>query len=243
MNEGVQSDPFGRALRDHHDGTQTGPLRQRDGQSVRDHPIESLYFDPFTATSPAGHWLESRLSGPLLDLGAGAGRHTLYFQESFETVALEMSEHLVETMRDRGVRDVRTGDMFALTDQFEADRFSSVLAWGTQLGLAKSMAGVRRFFEDLTVLTRSDGTVIVDGYDPTVEETTQLLGYRGDPTPGLAFRVLHFEYEGDVGQTLLFRLFSPNRLREAVEDTQWDVTDVHSPEHTAPGHFCIALSR
>jgi len=44
-------------------------------------------------------------------------------------------------MRDRGVVDVREGDMFALRDAFERDRFASALAIGTQIGLAGSMRG------------------------------------------------------------------------------------------------------
>jgi len=48
-------------------------------------------------------------------------------------------------MRDRGVVDVREGDMFALRDAFERDRFASALAIGTQIGLAGSMRGLSAF--------------------------------------------------------------------------------------------------
>jgi hypothetical protein len=51
------------------------------------------------------------------------GRETLHFQEQFETVAIEISEYLVETMRDHGVRDARHADMFELREHFDRDRF------------------------------------------------------------------------------------------------------------------------
>ncbi|PHQ44412.1 hypothetical protein DJ68_18655 [Halorubrum sp. C3] len=96
------ADAFGRAIRDHHRGERTEPLVQGDGEETREHPIQDFYFGEFDPESDAGSWLASRLEGPLVDLGAGAGRHALWFQERFETVAVEPSPALVETMRERG---------------------------------------------------------------------------------------------------------------------------------------------
>lgn len=207
------------------------------------HPIERFYFGEFDMESEWGMWLQGWLDGPLLDLGAGAGRDVLYFQDRFETVAVEVSEHLVETMRERGVEDARRGDMFALGESFECDRFRSVLAHGTQLGLAGSMAGLREFLADLAFVTTDAATAVVDGYDPEHEAAADLLGYPDDPTSGLAFRVVHFEYEGDAGETLLFRLFSPERLAEAAGDAGWDVEDVRYGSGSNPSYYEAALEK
>jgi hypothetical protein len=256
------SDPFGRAIRDHHRGEREEPLVQRDGDWAREHPIERFYFSSFTGESDGERWLESRLDGPLLDLGAGAGRHALYFQERSETVAVEVSDHLVETMADRGVEDARRGDMFALREQFDRDRFRSALAIGTQLGLAGSMDGIRRFLNDLAYVTTPDATAVVDCYDPErvasgegdesgegdggsggeEREANGMLGFRDDPAPGLASRVMHFEYEGDVSETLLFRLFGPDRLREAAVPTGWSVAEVRYGDEETP-HYRAALAK
>ena len=236
-------DPFGRAIRDFHLGEQEEPLLQRDGAEVTEHPIERFYFGEYDVESEWGVWLRSRLDGPLLDLGAGAGRDALYFQDRFETVAVEVSEHLVETMRERGVEDARRGDMFALRESFESDRFRSVLAHGTQVGLAGSMAGLREFLADLAFVTTDDATAVLDCYDPEHEAAADLLGYRDDPTSGLAFRVMHFEYEGDVGETLLFRLFSPERMEEAAADAGWEVEDVRYGSGSNPSYYETALAK
>jgi hypothetical protein len=220
------SDPFGRAIRDYSRDEQDTPLVQREGEEMLEHPIERFYFGEFPDEKASGQWLDSWLDGPLLDMGAGAGRDTLYFQDQFETIAIEVSEHLVRTMRERGVDDARLADMFALRETFERDRFRSALAIGTQLGLVGSIAGLRQFLADLAHVTTADATAVFDCYDPACNETETLLGYRDDPTPGLAHRVMHFEYEGDVGETLLFRLFSPDRLREAAAGTGWEVADI-----------------
>lgn len=233
-------DPFGRAIRDFHHDEQSEPLVQFDGEDSEVHPIEQFYFEPFTSEGDEA-WIEGHLRGPLLDVGAGAGRDALYFQERFEAVAIEVSEHLVALMDERGVADARHGDMFALPEQFDADRFESALVRGTQLSLAKSMRGIEELLADLAEVTTPSATAVVDSYDPTDERVADLLGYRDDPTPGLAFRLTNFEYEGDVSETLLFRLFSPQRLRDAAAETAWSVEGVRRSSGSA--YYMAALQK
>lgn len=236
-------DPYGRAIRDFYHDEQEEPLLERDGSETVEHPIEPFYFTKVTAENEGVKWAESWLNGPLLDMGAGVGRHTLYYQDRFEVVAIEVSDFLVETMRERGVNDARRADMFRLRETFERNRFHSVFAHGTQMGLAGSMQGLRQFLGELAFVTRSDATAVIDCYDPTRDGTEDLLGYRADPTPGLAYRVMHFEYEGDVGETLLFRLFSPERVREACVGTGWNVAEIrHSPDENKH-HYRAALTK
>jgi hypothetical protein len=232
---------FGRALLDHHRDERSDPLVQRDGEQTLEHPIERFYFGEFDGTGDRGSWFDEHLSGPLVDLGAGAGRHALYFQERFETVAVEPDPALVELMTERGVADAREGDMFALRESFERDRFASALAEGTQLGLAGSMDGLRTFLSDLAHVTTPDATTLVDCYDPTVEGTAELLGYRADPAPGLASRVMSFEYGDRIDDVLLFRLFSPDRLREATVGTDWTVREVRADDEGS--HYFARLAK
>ena len=232
--------PFGSALRDHHRGQRDAPLVARDGEQTREHPIEQFYFGTYPDDASDADWLISWLDGPLLDVGAGVGEHALYFQERFETVAIEPDAALVETMCDRGVTDAREADMFALPESFARDRFRSVLVHGTQLGLAGSRHGLRAFLGDLSHVTTADATAVVDCYDPSTDGVSERLGYRDDPTPGLAHRVLTVEYDGDVGETLLFRLFSPDQLRAATTGTGWEVAEIRRP-HDNDHYYRAAL--
>ena len=237
------TDAFGRAIRDHHRGERTAPLCLGDGEETREHPIEAFYFAEFDPESDSGEWLASRLDGPLVDLGAGAGRHALRFQERFETVAVESSPALVETMRARGVADAREGDMFALREAFGRDRFASALAIGTQVGLAGSMRGLSAFLGDLAFVTTPDATAAIDCYDPDHPAAADLLGYRADPTPGLAHRVMWFAYDGETDPTLHLRLFSPDRLREAAVGTGWGVEAVDRDSSGDGPHYRAALRK
>lgn len=130
-----EPDPFGRALRDHRRGERDAPLVDRDGAARREHTIEEWYFGEHDPDAWRDQWIE----GPVVDLGGGAGRDALYYQRSFETVAIDVSPGAVETMRDRGVRDARRADVFALPDRFDRDRFRSAA-----VGTPWTVVGVSR---------------------------------------------------------------------------------------------------
>jgi hypothetical protein len=224
----AMTDPFGRALLDHHRGEKTGSLYQRAGGEALTHPVEEFYFDAFPDQAGAD-WIESWLSGPLLDVGAGAGRDTLYFQNQFETVALEHSESLVTLLESRGVEAVEHGDMFRLEESVERKTFDSLLVVGTQIGLAGSVPGLGTLLGQFARVTTADATLVLDAYDPEYGDASEMHGFHPDPAPGIGHRVIRYEYDGVIGETLLFVLFGPDRLREATAGTAWTVADIQRP--------------
>lgn len=236
-------EPYGRAIRDHYLGKQDGPLIDRAGAAVRVHPIEEFHFRDVTGEDERQRWVDSWFDGSLLDMGAGVGSQALYWQEQFETVAIDVNERLVETMCDRGVENAVHADMFALRDHFERDRFRSAHAKGTQVTLAGSIQGLRQFLGDLSYVTTPDATAVFDGYDPDHEKTTDLFGYRDDPAPGLGYRVYQCAYREQVSETLVFRLVSPDRLREAVIGTGWEVTEVKRGLDETAYSYTAALTK
>jgi SAM-dependent methyltransferase len=230
------SDPFAQALYDHHFDELREPLRYRRGERLEEVGID-FYFE---AVDLDGSWLASWLDGPVLDMGAGAGRHALALQERYETVAIEQTEQLVDVLRDRGVEDVRLVDMFELRDTFGPDRFESAIALGTQACLSRSVRGLEEFIDDLAHVTTPDGTAVIDGYDPGHEHTREKLDYYEDATEGLAYRILQMEYDGTVGEPWLYRLFTPDRVRDATADTDWAVAEVR---YVTDALYQIALEK
>jgi hypothetical protein len=215
-------DPFAQALHDYHFDEMQGPLVYRRGDETEEVGIE-FYFDVVEGDDS---WLNPYLEGALLDVGAGAGRHSLYFQDQFETVAIERNELLVEVLRDRGVKDARRVNMFNLPGRFEENRFESAIAFGTQVSLSRSMEGLTQFLDDLSSVTTANATAVFDGYDPEKETTKAKLDYYDDPADGLAYRLLQMEYDGILGEPWLYRLFTPERIREATARTDWEVAEV-----------------
>lgn len=226
----MAADPLGRAMLDCQRGGRRGTLVYRDGEATEPHDIEGTYFaEPGDWSADWRRRLDA-LEGPVLDVGCGAGTDAAWLESrGRDVVAIDVSPHAVQTARERGLNDVREMDMFDL--DFTRGRFRSGLAKGTQLGLAGSMTGVRAFLADLASVTDGAGAAIVDSYDPTGLDPRTFIGYRSDPRHGVARRVFHFEYRRpdgsrEVGRTLSFVLFGPDRLRDVLIGTPWTLEAV-----------------
>lgn len=82
---------------------------------------------------------------------------------------------------------------------------------------------------------------MIDRYDPEHDDAPELLGYREHEEPGIAGREMWFEDEEHAGPRLRLWLFGPDRLRECVEATDWQVTAIQRGSDTP--HYLAALEK
>ncbi|MFH6602191.1 class I SAM-dependent methyltransferase [Maribacter algicola] len=100
--------------------------------------------------------------GTILDIGCGAGSHSLYLQEeNFEVTALDNSKGAIETCRQRGIRNVHLENFY----DFKGERFDTVLLLMNGLGLAEKLDRLDRFLSHIKTLINQNGQVIVDSSD------------------------------------------------------------------------------
>lgn len=114
----------------------------------------------------------SLAAGSILDLGAGAGRHSLHLQAlGHEVTAIDWSPGAVGVCRARGIRDVRLTDVTEL----EATRvWDTVLLMCGNLGFAGDWAPTRRLLKRLREMTAPGGLLIGDSVDPTSDDPIDL---------------------------------------------------------------------
>lgn len=172
----TSEDAFGQALLDYSAGKlgQTLILERDDGSS-------GPALQPAEFFAPPDAWPEweqqslAAVSGPVLDLGAAAGRHSLFLQQAgHEVIAVDHSPGAVDVCRARGVLDVRLSD---LTDPPEDRRWGAVLLMCGNLGLVGDRRATRSLLVRLTRGCRSDAIVITDSVDPTVGNDASDLAY------------------------------------------------------------------
>lgn len=159
---------------------------------------------------PAAFWLRSTIDplealaldlcqGRVLDLGAGAGLHSLELQRrGFEVTALDISPDCVTVMRERGVVDAHAADLYA----FEDGRFDTILCICNGLDKVGRLADLPRFLDRMRQLLAPGGQLVADSFDlrtgadkarlATLEQKTAAGRYFGEMD-------LRFEYKGRVG--------------------------------------------
>lgn len=100
--------------------------------------------------------------GKVLDIGAGAGSHTLELQRmGLDVTALEISPKAVEVMLARGVDKAIAADIFS----FDAGRYDTLLLLMNGIGLVQTLEGLRRFLQQAKALLQPGGQLLFDSSD------------------------------------------------------------------------------
>ena len=193
---------MGRAVADYHKSGKAERLRVFSPMFDEDEiPVATLFRELDDMPSIEREALELA-TGSILDVGAGAGCHSLALQEMGKQVtAIDISPLCVATMRERGVQDVREQDFFTLDGQYD-----TILMLMNGIGIVGSLSRLPAFFMQLDTLLTPGGQVLCDssdicyifededgiidlaGIDGYYGELTYQMQYRnvkGDPFPWL----------------------------------------------------------
>ena len=157
----LNKDPMGRAIADYHRNGSAARLRVFSQSFDEDEiPVKTLFRS--RDEMPAVEQEALRLaSGLILDVGAGAGCHSLALQEMGKTVmAIDISPLAVETMRERGVKDSRVQDFFTLDGHFD-----TILMLMNGIGIVGTLSRMPAFFMQLDHLLTPGGQLLCDSSD------------------------------------------------------------------------------
>ena len=150
----------------------------------------------------------SMAEGRVLDVGAGAGCHTLALQGSNRVTAIDISPLSVEAMTMRGVKDARCIDVF---DTSLNEQFDTILLLMNGTGIAGKLERMPILLNRLKQLLSDDGQILMDSSDlcyiyedeDGFIDLTGVEGYYGEvdyqmvyrDTEGERFDWLYIDYE------------------------------------------------
>ncbi len=179
-----EGDAWGHALANHRIGSYVPRVELETGDG--DIGL-AMRPDWFFRSFPAWDWWERELlphitAGPVLDLGAGAGRASLWFQDrGLDVTAVENSVKARHVCRQRGVVDVRLGD---LNDPPADKPWGAVLLLRGNLGLGGSHEAIRALLIKLAHMCAPGAVLIGDTVDPGESRSITLrIRYRDEATP------------------------------------------------------------
>lgn len=99
--------------------------------------------------------------GNVLDVGCGAGSHSLWLQEKGLAVkAIDTSKGAIEVAKNRGVKHV---ELKALLD--ETERFDTILLMMNGTGIFQELQQVSVYLKKLKSLLNPDGQILIDSSD------------------------------------------------------------------------------
>ncbi len=100
--------------------------------------------------------------GRILDVGCGAGSHSLYLQEKgFEVTAIDISEKAIKACQLRGLKDARVQNILEL----ENEKFDTILLLMNGTGIFGTLAETSKYLQKLKSLLAPNGQILIDSSD------------------------------------------------------------------------------
>jgi len=230
-----EHDAFGKALLDYYEGNEVKELTLEadDGTSMPAMGPE-WFFQPSDKWYPWELNALDLLKGPVLDLGCGAGRASLYLQKKgLEVTGLDSSPNAVEVCRRRGMSDVRLGDLCSPpTDK----RWGSILLLCGNLGLAGDWKESRELLIHLANISTEEAIIIGDTIDPTITDDREDFEYQRKQVEAghyMGYVCLRLKYRETATPWWGQSNFAIRDIPGLVRGTGWSIQEHHinSPDH------------
>lgn len=156
-------DLMGKAIWDFYQNKSADDLLTETSISEIDElPVEYFFRDFDEMNSLEQKALELS-TGKILDIGAGAGSHSLYLQneKKLEVFALDNSPKSVEVCQLRGVKNVWCSDIL----DFPVQTFDTILLLMNGTGIFQSLKNVDQYLQKLKNLISENGQILLDSTD------------------------------------------------------------------------------
>ena len=156
-------DPMGQAIRDYYETGRAGRLRVFSPQFEEDEMPVAMSFRTEAEMPPLERKALELCRGRVLDVGAGAGCHSLALQErGMEVTAIDISKLSVDVMLRRGVKEASVADLF---DESFAGCYDTVLMLMNGSGIIGRLERMPLFFRRMKRLLAPGGQVLMDSSD------------------------------------------------------------------------------
>lgn len=234
-------DIFGMSMRDYWLGlTQDGYTTVRD-DGCRNDKLDTVsqYFWPYEKWPDADKFIIDNVQGEVLDVGAGAGRHSLELEKrGYKVCATDSSLAAIEIMKELGLKDVQQLDMF---EPILPNRtFDTIIMMFNVFSMVGSPEKARKTLMLYHKLSRPHTRIGVSLTNFSAAGQPIHQSYRernhqlGRPLNQIRFRL---EYKDMVSEWLDLLLISPDELADLVQGTGWTLESFKEMENGYYGAF------
>ena len=221
-------DPMGRAIADYHKKKKASKLRVFSPMFEEDEIPLTTLFRSYESMPKIERKALDLAKGRVLDVGAGAGCHSLVLQErGLDVTAIDISPLSVQTMKERGVKKVLEQDFFTLEGQYD-----TILMLMNGIGIVGTLECLHEFFKQLDKILAPGGQVLCDSSDISyvfedekgMIDIPNEMNYYGEHN----FRM---QYKDTIGEPFNWLYIDADTLREKAGRCGYVVEVVAEGEH------------
>ena len=223
-------DVFGKALMNYYNSDKT-KIRLRRDDNYLDEEDLGVYFSGYDDFPGYEKKILKYADGKILDIGCGAGRHSLFLQKKgCSVVGMDFSPLAIKVSTMRGLKNCVVSSAFYLP--FKKNSFDSVLLMGNNFGICGN--NTKEFLRKIYSITTKNGKIIAVSRNPEDTEKQEHLKYhelnrkRNRPVGLVTIRI---EYKNMVGNWFELLMLSAEDLRILCESTGWRIERIIESEN------------
>jgi SAM-dependent methyltransferase len=214
-------DLFGKAILDYQTNNSPEDLITETSISDEDEMSVSYLFRSFEDMPILEQKAMQLSKGKILDIGCGAGSHSLYLQKerNLEVIAIDISENAVKACILRGLQNVKIQNVLKMESNNSENKFDTILLLMNGTGIFGTLKNTSQFLQKLKSLLNPNGQILIDSSDIIYMFDEDDEGAFAIPADGyygeLQFTVT---YKGEKEDSFPWLYLDYNTLQNAAND-------------------------
>jgi SAM-dependent methyltransferase len=220
-----EQDAFGHAVYDFHHGRKIVEIIEREDGLLDTTAGPAAYFAPFEEWMLHEQKAMAFVRGRVLDVGCGAGRHSLHLQEQgFDVTGIDISPLAIEVCRLRGLKDARAMGITRVSSRL--GNYDTVLLLGNNFGLLANPRRARWLLRRFHRMTPENGRIVTTSNDIYQTTDPRHLAYqeqnrqRGRMSGQIRIRVRYRHFKDPWFDYLMV---SKEEMQQLLEGSGWQV--------------------
>ena len=224
-------DLFGKAILDYQTNNSPQHLMTETSISEEDEMSVAYLFRSYNDMPLLEQKAMQLSKGKILDVGCGAGSHSLYLQnkEGVEVTAIDISENAIQACALRGIKNVHVQDILKMD---ETEKFDTILLLMNGTGIFGKLDQVAVYMNKLRSLLNENGQILIDSSDIIYMFDEDEDG--GKWIPGSAYYgeiTFTISYKGEKETPFPWLYLDYNTLQNAAIDNGFQCELILEGEH------------
>jgi len=221
-----KEDAFGQTLWAAYKGEEVFEVVERDDGLINATKIAG-YFSDYEDWAPIEQEAVRFVKGRVLDIGCGAGRHSLYLQKKgFDVLGIGISPLAIEVCKARGLKKAT---VMSIEDvDFPQGSSDTIIMMGNNFSLLGSFKKAKRLLRKFHKMTSERALIIATTRNPYKTDNPVHLEYhksnkkKGRMSGQVRIRSRFRQY---MGRWFDYLLVSEEEMKEILLDTGWKVRE------------------
>jgi len=220
-------DAYGQQVLTYFNGEKSFDIVERDDGRMDCAPSDS-YFQEYRDWPKHQKRAIRFAKGRVLDIGAGAGRVSLYLQKrGFKATAIDSSPLAIQVCKKRGIKDARLLSIDNI-DTLRPASFDTVIMYGNNFGLFGGKKKAKVLLQKLHGVTSPDALIVAESANPYLSNDPFHLAYhklnrKCGRMPGqLRIRIRFRNYASDWFDYLFV---AKKEMRDILSGTGWKIKE------------------